>query len=54
MKFYRYRVTVRHDLGTAHLTTVATSAKAARGLIMKAERCPRRAILSTKNVGRVA
>jgi hypothetical protein len=50
---YRYKLTVKHDAGTINIFTSATSAAKARDLVMAAERCPRRSILSTKNVGRI-
>lgn len=54
MKFYRYRCTVKHDNGVVRIVTMASSAPAVRATIMSAERCPRRAITATKNIGRIA
>ena len=54
MKFYRYRCTVRHDNGVIRITVVCASAQIAREIVMSAERCPRRSITATKNMGRIA
>ena len=54
MRFYRYVLTVQHDRGTFRLATVATSQRAAVGIVMACEGCPRRAIVAVRRGRRIA
>lgn len=49
----QYSLTVQHDAGTMRLRTVATSRKAAKDIVMRAEGCPPCAILSVKGIKKV-
>lgn len=44
----KYTLRVKHDKGIINITTWASDADAAIRIVMDAERCPRRAILSVK------
>jgi hypothetical protein len=46
--FQQFNVRVRHDKGVVTIRTAAQSEDAARRIIMAAERCPERSILSVK------
>jgi ferredoxin len=50
--FNQYKVRVRHDNGIASITTHAQSPDAARAIVLAAERCPERSILSVSVVPR--
>jgi len=45
-KIHRYMVHVKHDHGVNWIATYATSKKKAAENVMKAEGCPRRAIIN--------
>ena len=44
-----YRVTVKHDAGTVHIRTPDTSRRGAIETVMRAEGCPRNAVVAAKN-----
>lgn len=46
--FQQFNVRVKHDNGTVTIRTAAQNEAAARRIIMAAERCPARSILSVK------
>lgn len=50
MKFKTYIVTVKHDNGVSKIGTCSTSKASAIELIMKAEGCPKRAIVKVEIV----
>lgn len=50
MALHRYIVEMQHDKGVVRLETVATSAEAARALVIRAEGAPERACLGVKEI----
>jgi hypothetical protein len=48
MDFQQFNVRVKHDNGIVTIRTAATDENAARRIIIAAERCPERSILSVK------
>jgi hypothetical protein len=51
MDVHRYLVRVKHDNGIVNIKTTATSEEWARKVVMKAEGCPERAIISVQWIG---
>lgn len=50
MTVSKYRVTVKHDHGTAQIVTAASSEQEARIIVMKSEGCPPQAITKVKQL----
>lgn len=50
---YKYSLRVKHDAGVIHISTAASSAAAARHIVMEAEHCPRSAIKACLRTGRI-
>lgn len=53
MDIHEYTVTLRHDGGVFRIRTAATSAEAAKGLIVWNEMCPASAVLEVRDHGPV-
>lgn len=49
-EMFKFIVTTKHDKGVAHINLVATSINSAIQMVMKAERCPERAIINVERL----